>query len=451
MSSISLDHNIRLIDIKKNETSIKISKKKNTVSAKYINQKNPVVTLKSVRTTSMYQKFAPVIKDPSISSINRNRIDNNLISTNKNISLKVDNEQSHISPTFPVLTMPDSSDEDTELFRKADKPVFKFNTSSLRKSANKNKKNNFHAKRKDHFMTIHSRHSSKLHKSNHGLVKSHGDSSDNFLKLDELKAQSDNLHTLLKNIVKYQNDNKLYNDKYYSFDNGMGTTPIKNNINSSNQVPVKDASFEQNVMTIKKYYLNPKLNINKEKPLHPGMVLDKHIDKSKWNKLPDLNISPETWKFSHKLYNNFKGLQGTQELDKAFLIDYPSSILKIKGYIVNQPTKKDCLREFKLAFPKLKTRQLISAYAHQELLVPAYMKMLKSSPTFFNFPPQNQKMMYELIPTPKGLLKLRVTHTAKLKYADQNNDKKYVHFGLRASIILSTDKNPHIKYSYYFK
>ncbi|CAL4325732.1 Putative uncharacterized protein Yba3 [Buchnera aphidicola (Eriosoma grossulariae)] len=251
------------------------------------------------------------------------------------------------------------------------------------------------------------------------------------------------LSSLLKNITQHDVNGDL--NKYDS-----NHTLIQHSLSISPEQTLKNKQAEQDLINIKKFFLNSSTNTH-QKNLSDAIFSNPELDNVTWKKMVKLNTAPDTWRFSHKLYNQFQSLKETSELDKKFLLDYPDSIVKIKGYVVDAPTKRDMLTQFKLAFPKLETRQLISTYANQELLAPAYMKMLTSTPEFFHYEPKNTNVLYELKPTKTGLLKLSVTHTAKLKFVNKNNEKKFISFGLRASILLTTNRNPNIKYSYYFK
>ncbi|CAL4325724.1 Putative uncharacterized protein Yba3 [Buchnera aphidicola (Eriosoma lanigerum)] len=441
MSSILLDNNTRLININESNSFVNLSEKKKVRIKHKIDQINSSKSHEIKHHSNKKQEQIVYFVKP-VSQHKIKLYEKILDAQSLGSKIKKVEEKSDFVPLYRVIIHPNYVDCKKSTVRVG---ILSSKEFIKGESVSKNKNHNLATSVQTRSQNIsHSHH--LVNKTNHHSISKRQapqqELSDE--KPIDLYERTTFLSAVLKNIIGTDEDNNII-----SKSSGKNDF-IQHKIDSSPEQLLKEKQYEQELANIKKFFLETHSNINRNNA--PEFIISNaDSDDINWRSMVKLDTSPDTWRFSHKLYNQFQSLKETKELDKKFMLDYPGSTVKIKNNIVNEPTRQDILKQFKLAFPKLEVRQLISTYANEELLAPAYMKMLTSTPEFFHYEPQDTNITYELKPVDHGLLKLSVMHTAKLKFINKHNEIQFVSFGLRASIILTTNRNPNIKYSYYFK
>jgi len=180
---------------------------------------------------------------------------------------------------------------------------------------------------------------------------------------------------------------------------------------------------------------------------------NQEISRPFWKSLDKINDPNQSVSTGKKFFNHFKTLQNTSRLDNTFLVEGQNSILQINGQRVSKNSPKSMLEDFKAIVPNLKSRQLISSYAHQGIFSQAYVELFAEHPNLVKFKPKDSQFSYVVREVQDGVFQFTATSQADLELVYETSDhRKYNAFGIQASMTLSKDKSPEdIEYSYYLR
>ncbi|WP_425619654.1 hypothetical protein [Buchnera aphidicola] len=169
------------------------------------------------------------------------------------------------------------------------------------------------------------------------------------------------------------------------------------------------------------------------------------------------------WKVSdqlHSLHNILFTIQKFQEkyaylklshkLEESFMIDAHPFIIMINDHIIPIDSYKKMMQDFKNIIPNIDNQILISTYANEKFLRQAYLQFVSEHPEINQYKFSNSKNTYNIHYLNDGSIKLVATHVADLDV--QNNQPiktKYKSCGVRATIIITPNHEPIMKYSYF--
>lgn len=207
---------------------------------------------------------------------------------------------------------------------------------------------------------------------------------------------------------------------------------------------------DQDLTSVQNYFLDKNSSFNTKDGYLPNFSFGDPNEIS-WKGLRSLNFSKDNLDYSKKLYERYESLKGTSSLVPGFMNDYQDVDLKVSHYLVPNETREKLFEKFKKLLPDLETRQMVSTYANQRILEPAYLKLTSFAPGLFRYPPKNISFSYEVEPTHHGFLRLIVTNKTKLHIVNSNNEDKDLTLGVRASVMLSKHRIPCIKFLYYLQ
>lgn len=184
-----------------------------------------------------------------------------------------------------------------------------------------------------------------------------------------------------------------------------------------------------------------------------SIIIDSaEYNKPYWKSLDKINGPDQIVSSGKKFYNHFLSLKKTPRLDNSFLFEGQHSILQVNGKRISKVSPQAMLDSFKNEVPDLESRQLISSYANQGILSQPYVELFAEHPDLINFKPKDSHFSYVVRQVGDGRFMLTATSQADLELAYETSEhKKYNEFGVQASMLLSKDQAPNIKYAYYLR
>ncbi|CAL4043966.1 Putative uncharacterized protein Yba3 [Buchnera aphidicola (Tetraneura ulmi)] len=278
----------------------------------------------------------------------------------------------------------------------------------------------------------------------------------NLVSNDKKEEKKINYHTeydvFLKDHITFE-EIQNYVDNRHRNKVGRNRNDAEKN-KSINNVPTS-YSFskyhnDKDLTDVQNYFLDKNSSFNTENGYLPSFSFGNPGEIS-WKGLRSINVSKDNLDYSKKLYERYQDLKGTSSLVPGFMSDYQDVDLKVSHYLVPNNTREELFEKFKKLLPDLETRQLVSTYANQKILEPAYLKLTNFAPGLFRYPPKNISFSYEVEPTHHGFLRLTVTNTTKLHIINSNNEDKDLTLGVRASVMLNKNRVPYIKFLYYLQ
>jgi len=214
----------------------------------------------------------------------------------------------------------------------------------------------------------------------------------------------------------------------------------------STTTSVSNEKVEQNIKNDSSHQESVAQEVNKSSG-------HQEISRPFWKSLDRISGSNQSVSDGKKFFNNFEVLKNTSRLDNNFLFEGGRSILQINGQRVSTYSPKSMLEDFKAAIPNLKSRQLISSYAHQGIFSQPYVELFAEHPNLVKFKPKDSQFSYVVHEVQDGVFQFTATSQADLELVYETPDhRRYNAFGVQVSMTLSKDKSPEdIEYSYYLR
>lgn len=186
----------------------------------------------------------------------------------------------------------------------------------------------------------------------------------------------------------------------------------------------------------------------------PNPLVERAFDemRSPWNILNDNMKSRSVYDFGTKLQNIFEKIRYKSEFNDDFLKEIRTSLFDVNGINISKdPSPVVVLRKMASLIPDYESRQLISAYAHEGIFAPAFLKLMNTYPKLANTYFRNPVVSYKINKIDKDTFKLVATNLVKLdpSFVTDPIIKQYQSFGMRTSVLFSKDHHPSIKSAFF--
>ncbi|WP_367681960.1 hypothetical protein [Buchnera aphidicola] len=190
--------------------------------------------------------------------------------------------------------------------------------------------------------------------------------------------------------------------------------------------------------------------------------MNRSIEKSNYNYFMDNNshwtVSDTSDRPSGKILSAirdfqkvYEELQSSQELNKEFMSDFNSSLFIVDGNWIHSTKKEEMIETFKKLVPNVADQKLISTYAHPKILMQSYTELLDEHPELNQYQIINSRNSYMITHISNNRIKLVTTNLSDVCSKDDHSMQKTHSFGVRTSVILSSNNSPIMQYSYFFE
>lgn len=160
--------------------------------------------------------------------------------------------------------------------------------------------------------------------------------------------------------------------------------------------------------------------------------------------------SKKTADFGAKLQNFFEVLRYKSELNDMFTKKIGNALYEINGINISTISSPQIiLARMASVMPDYESRQLISAYAHEGIFTPAYLKLISKHPVLAKYSIKTPIVSYKINKIDKDTFKLIATNLVKLNSFVDPSIAKYHSFGIRTSVLFSKNHNPFMKNAFF--
>ncbi|KGB27882.1 hypothetical protein GS16_01055 [Candidatus Liberibacter solanacearum] len=176
------------------------------------------------------------------------------------------------------------------------------------------------------------------------------------------------------------------------------------------------------------------------------------LTKSKWKNIDSISNEYKMVSLSDEsLFQNFKKLNKNQ-LDQQFLLD-----LNRAEYIIDGKNMKNIDKASQLAYLQKtfandpQKLQIISSYAHQGIFAEGVSYLMEKIPNMVYYGSKNGKSTFTINTLGKEGVRLSAKYTTSLVSGNNAIKKPLREYGLKIDTILSPNKAPQFKQSFYTK
>ncbi|VFP79380.1 hypothetical protein [Buchnera aphidicola] len=239
-----------------------------------------------------------------------------------------------------------------------------------------------------------------------------------------------------------------YDRKNIVYSNQDTTQPLEQDKNTNFVNTVSSKEYLDNPVSESDFF-NISQNGNVKYNIQDIFLKVFNKDNIKWNILNSSNFSDKTTRESEKLQESFRKLIKTGVLEEKFLTNINDKMVFLNGKMIPSFDAVDIINEFQTSITDYKSQQLISTYLHPEILEVAWKNLSLRYPEVQDRKSYNIHYAYEIDNVGPGMYKLAVTKMADLQPSYSEKIDQVNQYALRASVIVTKDSNPKMKYSFF--
>ncbi len=248
-------------------------------------------------------------------------------------------------------------------------------------------------------------------------------------------------------IINELNNNPQHPEYQSSFPDLFNFVPKPNNQDKFYPFTRLDEDFDlqgrKNILKMDKNF-KERMNKNIQESYYKNFISD-----SLWKVSDQLNSSKNIQFTINNFQKSYENIKFSNELDKKFMADFNPSLFIVNDNLIFADDQKKMIQDFKKIIPNLTFQKLVSTYANQKFLYQSYRQLISENPEINQYQIKNSRNIYKIDTLNDGSIKLIATNLSDLDIKDENNIQKYKSFGIRATIILSPNNFPIMKYSHF--
>ncbi|WP_343128591.1 hypothetical protein RJV14_02290 [Buchnera aphidicola (Kurisakia onigurumii)] len=170
-----------------------------------------------------------------------------------------------------------------------------------------------------------------------------------------------------------------------------------------------------------------------------------------WKCLDTINSSSEFFDFQKIYQKSFKKLKKTKAFKHEFLNNFNNSYYSINGKDLTSDSIPKFVKEFKNTVKDPELQQLISLYANEDVLNPAYLKLLQDNQKLLKYTPTTPNFHYKIKILDPNTIKIIAVNTGLLEKNPSSldkNDSNTKMFCIKSVLTVSKTGTPKFHYSY---